>query len=74
VTDISIKKLLRFCYFGKARSDRTGIVVVVLEYSIQNQFGTPLHAFIAFALRGPQDVVFFEPILEHNVGKLNLYF
>jgi hypothetical protein len=48
--------------------------MVILEYPVQNQSGTPLHAFVVFALRRPQNVLFFKSFFELNVGELGLRF
>lgn len=59
---------------GRKRSGRTGIVEVILENSIQDQLGTPLHVFLGFAHRGPQNVLLFKTFFKDNVGELGLYF
>jgi hypothetical protein len=46
----------------------------ILEDSIQDQLGTPLHVFFGFALRGPQNVFLFETFFKDKVGELRLYF
>jgi hypothetical protein len=51
----------------KIRSERTGGVLVIAKYPIQNQFGAPLHARFALVRRRPQDVFFLEPFLERDV-------
>lgn len=58
----------------RTSSGRTGIVVVILENFIQDQLGAPLHVFLGFALRGPQNVFVFKTLFKDKVGELRLYF
>ena len=47
--------------------------MVIQKYSIQNQFGTPLHArFVLVFFWRPQFIFFLESFLKLNVGELIL--
>lgn len=48
--------------------------MAILENSIQDQFGAPLHVLPGFALRGPRNVFLFKTFFKDKVGELRLYF
>jgi len=58
----------------EARNDpeRTSIVLI-LENSVQDQFGAPLQVFLCFTLCGKQNIFLFESFLEDKVGELRFY-
>jgi hypothetical protein len=47
--------------------------VVILENSIQDQLGAPLHVFLGFARRSPRNVFVFKALFKDKVWELRLY-
>jgi len=55
------------------RGDRNISIVLILENSVQDQFGAPPQVFLCFTLRSKHNVILLESLLEDKVGELGFY-